>query len=202
MTEFKHIKQPGLANQLKGQIPEFQGRSALFAVSLQQATGELYLEFGSLTGTTLNELAALVAPKHIYGFDSFEGLPEDWGPEFRQGHFRTDNRPELAENAHMVEGWFEDTLAPFLAEHQGLVAFAHIDSDVYSSASYVLFTLAEHEQLHRGTVLQFDEILAVKEDLWYSGEYDAFIEFVDAFDVEYTWLGHWQESAAVRIDRI
>ena len=38
----------------------------------------MYLEMGSGTGRTINFIAALNSEKIIYGFDSFEGLPEAW----------------------------------------------------------------------------------------------------------------------------
>jgi hypothetical protein len=36
------------------------------------------MEFGVSRGVTINFLAALNPMKKIYGFDSFEGNPEDW----------------------------------------------------------------------------------------------------------------------------
>ncbi|NIS10891.1 MAG: class I SAM-dependent methyltransferase [Thermoplasmata archaeon] len=138
----------------------------------------------------------------VYGFDSFEGLPEDWGPGFRKGHFKTRNRPKLVKGVRLVVGWFEDVLPDFLADHPGQVAFAHIDSDVYSSASYVLTTLAEAGRLGEGTVLQFDEMFTIRRDLWYRGEYDAFREFVEQYKVKYEWLGRTDEAAALCINRM
>lgn len=37
----------------------------------------LIMEFGVYSGRTINHMANLTN-KTIYGFDSFEGLPEDW----------------------------------------------------------------------------------------------------------------------------
>lgn len=38
-----------------------------------------YLEFGVFTGGTIKFMAKRVNGAVIHGFDSFEGLPEDWG---------------------------------------------------------------------------------------------------------------------------
>jgi macrocin-O-methyltransferase TylF-like protien len=54
---------------------------------LEQTPG-LVCEFGVWRGDSLRRLAALFSERTIYGFDSFEGLPEDWKPGFPQGHFR------------------------------------------------------------------------------------------------------------------
>ncbi|NIV32699.1 MAG: class I SAM-dependent methyltransferase [Anaerolineae bacterium] len=198
--EFEHIGQARTARMLMTRwgIPEFPSRNELLACSLANCRGELYLEFGVLTGETVNIIASQVDAT-VYGFDSFEGLPENWGPGFRRGHFKTRSRPKLVGDVRLVVGWFEDVLPGFLEEHPGQVAFAHIDSDVYSSASYVLTTLADNGRLGEGTVLQFDEIFAVKGELWYRGEYDAFREFCDAHRPVYDWLGYAGEAATLRI---
>src|SRR5262245_13711354 len=49
------------------------------ATSDVRLTG-LWLEFGVSVGTTTTALAecAAAASAHLYGFDSFEGLPEEW----------------------------------------------------------------------------------------------------------------------------
>jgi len=52
------------------------------------ARSGLFLEFGVATGRTLNHWARLWPEKKIYGFDGFQGLPEDWIWNIRRGHFR------------------------------------------------------------------------------------------------------------------
>ena len=44
----------------------------------QVQTSGLYLEFGVRTGTTVNHIADHATGQEIFGFDSFEGLPENW----------------------------------------------------------------------------------------------------------------------------
>jgi len=44
-------------------------------------------------------------------------------------------------NVTFVVGLFNETLLPFLGSTPGRVAFLHIDSDLYTSAKYVLKTL-------------------------------------------------------------
>jgi tRNA G46 methylase TrmB len=41
-------------------------------------TNGYFLEMGVGMGRTINFMAALNPTKTIYGFDWFEGLPEDW----------------------------------------------------------------------------------------------------------------------------
>ncbi len=47
----------------------------------------LILEFGVYKGETINFIASKLRDKVIYGFDSFEGLPEDWRSGFPKGTF-------------------------------------------------------------------------------------------------------------------
>ena len=64
--------------------------AALKAVKLNNG---LYCEFGVHSGSTINHIAEQVNGP-VYGFDSFEGLPEDWRPGVEKGNFRMDALPE------------------------------------------------------------------------------------------------------------
>jgi hypothetical protein len=115
----------------------------------------LVCEFGVATGSTIRCLAESVPLQHrtIFGFDSFKGLPEAWS-DLPVGHFAC-NPPEVPGNVELIVGWFDRTLAPFLATHPGDVALLHVDSDLYDSARCVL----EHftPRIIAGTVIVFDE---------------------------------------------
>ena len=202
--EFEHLGKASAAKALitRWKLSRFPSVEDLLAASLSVSQGDLYLEFGILSGKTVNVIASQVGGRPVYGFDSFEGLPENWGPGFRKGAFKTNKLPIVLPNVQVVPGWFEEVLPQFLGEHAGQVAFVHIDSDVYSSARYVLATLAGAGRLSKGTVIQFDEIFAVKGALWYRSEYDAFREFKEEYKLRYHWLGYAGEAAALCIERL
>ena len=45
------------------------------------------------------------------GFDSFEGLPEDWRPSTPRGWFKTTGPPAIDDaRVSFVTGWFDETL--------------------------------------------------------------------------------------------
>lgn len=76
----------------------------------------LALEFGVGTGGTLR----LIAEKgrsfaRVVGFDSFNGLPENWIPEWPQGSFTTHGVIPRIEGAEIVAGLFDKTLPSFLS---------------------------------------------------------------------------------------
>ena len=124
-------------------------------------TDGLILEFGVASGATINHLAATIAlrGRRIYGFDSFCGLPEPWA-DYPTGHFACDP-PSVAPNVELVVGLFEQTLPPFLAQHEGSAALIHIDCDLYTSTKTVLDLLTP--RIISGTFIVLDEYLIVKE---------------------------------------
>jgi hypothetical protein len=55
----------------------------------------LYLEFGVWKGDATRRWSQLLKNKNsrLHGFDSFEGLPEDWNDDMKSGHFSTSGVP-------------------------------------------------------------------------------------------------------------
>jgi predicted O-methyltransferase YrrM len=144
-----------------------------YAVGIAPAGG-LALEFGVFRGSSLQVIAEGRGGRDVYGFDSFQGLPEDYRPHVRAGAFATDGLPEVA-GAELVVGWFQDTLPGFLAAHPGPVHLLHVDGDLYSSAVTVL----EHvgPRLVPGSVVVFDEFFNFPG--WEEHEYRAWREHLD-----------------------
>ena len=61
----------------------------------------------------------------VYGFDSFEGLPEKWRNGFEKGTFnRNGNLPKVNNNVELIKGWFDDTLPNFI-KNQNKKSFFH-----------------------------------------------------------------------------
>ena len=140
----------------------------------------------------------------VYGFDSFEGLPEDFENGYTKGKFRLNELPIVRSNVKLVVGLLQESLEPFLNEHIEKVAFMHIDADLYSSTKYVLFKIAEHNRLQKGTVIQFDEFF-YHSGWWAGGEYKAFVEFVKEFNVEFQYIGYFapfQGAVAIEILKV
>ena len=131
------------------------------------------LEFGVYQGRTLKIIAKARKHNQVFGFDSFQGLPEDWRSNIAAGTFATGQLPDVA-GAELVVGWFNDTLPGFLADHPGPVAFLHLDADLYSSTATVLEQVGH--RLKTGSVLVFDEYFNYPG--WEEHEHRAWQEFV------------------------
>jgi O-methyltransferase len=143
-------------------IPQFSGREQMYAFLNERYLGAPmdFLEFGVFEGASLKEWTGLHKnpQSRFFGFDSFEGLPEDWGRNLKAAAFSLGGQiPALGDpRIQLVKGWFQDSLPPFLGGFtpQGQLAL-HIDSDLHSSAIYVL-TRMDH-LIGSGTVIIFDE---------------------------------------------
>ena len=140
----------------------FASKYELFDYALTHLKGArtLYLEFGVYEGKSLRWWAEhLTDPSsRLVGFDSFEGLPEDWRPGGGGvGAFRTAGPPSIEDSrVSYVVGWFDDTLPDYKPpEHDQLVV--NIDCDLYSSARTVLEWVEPH--LRPGTLVYFDELI-------------------------------------------
>jgi len=172
--------------------------SALLERSLKAAPAAgVVAEFGVYHGLSLRRLARHVASP-IHGFDSFDGLPEDWKPGEPKGSYSTHGRvPEMPEHVRLHRGWFEDTLPGFVAAQHEKLRFVHVDCDLYSSTCTVLEGL--RPLLQTGTVLLFDEYLG------YEGfeqhEFRAWQEFTGRHGIRYEYIAFEliAKQAAVRI---
>lgn len=156
----------------------------------------LFLEFGVYKGETINFIAKNT-DQIVYGFDSFEGLPEFWRDGYEKGTFKLTELPEFRENVKIVKGWFQDTLPQFTKKKSGKCSFIHIDCDLYSSTKIIFEFLGN--QIEPNTIIVFDEFFNYPG--WKKGEYKAFNEFINSKNLNFEYLGYCQnhEQVAVKI---
>lgn len=149
---------------------------------LNHVEGDI-VECGVGTGKTLFTLSLLSTlfdmDRHIYGFDSFEGLPEPsrkdaydvYNPRQASKNFAC-HKDEVIErllrsgmahnfisnNITLVQGWFADTLANYSGDG---IALLHLDVDLYQSYKETLASL--YPKVVKGGVIVFDEY---RDPLW------------------------------------
>ncbi len=143
----------------------------------------LVLEFGVASGQTLTVIANYWQ-KTVFGFDSFEGLPEQWRPGFPAGTF-AQNPPNVPENANLVRGWFNQSLPEFSHTHPDDIAFLHIDCDLYSSTRTIFEILGP--RIKPGAIIVFDEYWNYPG--WRLHEFKAFHEFLACSKLSYHVFG-------------
>ncbi|HVW40587.1 MAG TPA: class I SAM-dependent methyltransferase [Amycolatopsis sp.] len=166
-----------------------------YALTLVDGEG-MALEFGVFSGNTLKVIAAACEGREVYGFDSFDGLPEDWRTTQPAGTFAVDQVPEV-DGAEIVVGLFADSLPGFLAEHPGPIAFLHLDADLYSSTKTVLDLAGD--RLRPGSIVLFDEYFNYPG--WERHEHLAWTEFVERTGIRFSYAGYTvnNEQLIVRI---
>jgi len=182
----------------KGEKTRFFGNAAdTLAHALECITvSGLHLEFGVNYGNSIKFIASKT--DHIvHGFDSFEGIPEDWGSEKKGSYSTYGQVPEVPPNVVLHKGWFSETLPAFMERNKESLAFANIDCDLYSSTKDVLDNIGG--LLKKGSILTFDEYLMFED--WHRHEFKAFQEFVASREFRYEYLAFslFSRQATVRI---
>lgn len=163
-----------------------------YALRLAPVTGTA-LEFGVHQGASLGTIVEARSyrgrDRSVWGFDSFEGLPEDWRAGFHKGAFETDI--PTVPGANLVVGWFDQTLPEWLEQNPSLtVDFVHIDCDLYSSTKTVLDLVGS--RLHPGSIVVFDEFFNYTG--WRDHEYRAFTEWQQREGVEFEYVAYCYRS--------
>jgi hypothetical protein len=156
-----------------------------------------YLEFGVADGASLRYWSSVLAHPDtvLHGFDSFEGLPEDWNALNPRGQFSTHGAPPLIDDprARLFKGWFDETLPEYeWPERERLVV--NMDADLYSSTRYVLDAVAQ--RLVPGSFLYFDEFMDRQHEL------RAFDEFLRSRSMSFVLRGATRKFVHVLFQRV
>ena len=161
----------------------------------------LLLDLGVWIGWS-TRLISDASDRMVYGFDTFEGLVEDWQIDdqilVKRGTFSLsepiaqrlmadtgvsldDGLPAaLGRKVQFIKGSTYDTLAPFLAERPAApIMLFHMDLDTYESCLHALETCKD--RFVEGSILVFDEYLVT------NAEMRAFYEFQSRYDLEWKY---------------
>ena len=121
-----------------------------------------YLEFGVASGSSFNWwLKQNNNTESLFrGFDTFEGLPENWGG-YAKGAMAHGVPVAGDQRAAYVKGLFQETVNQFLTNNHPHISDSsytrviHLDADLYSSTAFVLSQL--YPYLKKGDLILFDE---------------------------------------------
>lgn len=157
-----------------------------------------YLEFGVSKGASFRWWVENI--KHVdarfFGFDTFTGLPEDWG-HFKAGDMSNGNEPPKIEGSRhtFYQGLFQDTLPKFMKTYNSdNRKIIHLDADIFSATLFVLTTFSH--LIKPGDILLFDEFNVP------THEFMAFKHWTESFYINYTVLGEVNNfyQTAIRIN--
>lgn len=155
------------------------------------------LECGVGEGRSMRWLVSIARGRPVYGFDSFKGLPEEWvmADEYTVPAGSWKHDPPDIHGVEYFVGLFADTLPKWKESHPGMIAFLHIDSDIYSSCVTVLEEL--NKQIVPGTVIVFDDMFGtLRYQNWEEGEFKAFQEWLEKYDRHAFELGRTADGEA------
>lgn len=166
-----------------------------YCYAKSKKSGDIF-EFGVFSGYTINFLAEMASDTEVYGFDSFEGLPEDW----KGYHYFDFNRqgvmPEVRPNVKLVQGWFSESIPNFLSSYEKKdFKLLHIDCDLYSSTKDIFENLKHY--IIKDLVIVFDEYFNYPN--FQQHEFKAFQEFIVNNAMAYEYIAYCGERVAVKI---
>jgi hypothetical protein len=156
------------------------------------------LEFGVWRGRSIKYLARIFPDNTVIGFDSFQGLSENWsGTEKFEGHFSTDGKVprNLPKNVKIIVGLFSETLPNFLKNFEGDLSLCHLDADTYTPTKEILELVVTPTR--QNLVLIFDEYFGYPN--WEIHEHRAFQEIIKKTGRKFKYIAYTQQSVAVLV---
>ena len=179
----------------KDQIRHFAIKKALE----NHNKNSMYLEFGVFKGKSLNLFSKYLKIKNskIYGFDSFEGLNEDWvGTRMTKNFFSNNGKvPKVNKNCLIIKGRVQDTLDSFINNKKNLrINFLHMDLDTYPSTKFVLKKLKKF--LINDSIILFDELYNMEG--WKVGEFKALSEVFSKNEFQYLAFSEDREQVVIQ----
>jgi Macrocin-O-methyltransferase (TylF) len=182
----------------------------------RQDSDELLLDLGVWLGWS-TRLISDASGRQVYGFDTFEGLVEDWQVDdqilFKRGTFSLseplaqrsmrdtgvtlhDGLPAaLGRKVQFIRGSTYETLSPFLADRPAApITFFHMDLDTYESCLHALETCKD--RFIEGSILVFDEYLVT------NAEMRAFFEFQSKYKLEWRYRAWGLEIMEMNLEMV
>ncbi|PIW28917.1 MAG: methyltransferase [Rhodobacterales bacterium CG15_BIG_FIL_POST_REV_8_21_14_020_59_13] len=160
-------------------------------------SGTEILDLGVYKGGSTRALSKSFPSHSIHGFDSFEGLPEDWSHAMK-GQFGElkGSLPEMPKNVTLYKGWFDETLPVWAKNHvDKKIALLRVDCDIYSSTKTIFDCIGHY--LEPGSWICFDELIGYYG--WQDHEYKAFSEFLDKRRMKCDYIAYGLTYTIVRL---
>ncbi len=182
----------------------------------REDSDELVLDLGVWLGWS-TRLISDACGRTVYGFDTFEGLVEDWQIDdqmvIKRGTFSLseplaqrsmrdtgvslhDGLPAaLGRQVQFIRGSTYETLVPFLADRPAVpIRLFHMDLDTYESCLHALEICKD--RFIEGSILVFDEYLVT------NAEMRAFFEFQSQYELEWRYRAWGLEIMEMNVEMV
>ncbi len=180
---FTPISQEKLARVKEILGVSYPMNSIEYATKLVSGDMKHVLEFGVGDGKTTRQIRnGLDMSYGVFGFDCFEGLPDDWIDTkqnkvvLRKGMFSTQGKIPDVTGVTFFKGLFKDTIPEYIKIAKP-ITLLHIDCDLYNSTKDVLYGLNDY--IVPGTILVFDEWIYLSKPECNDHEQKAFYEWIE-----------------------
>jgi hypothetical protein len=155
----------------------------------------LFLEFGVSKGVSIRWWTQHLhhPDARFVGFDTFEGIPEDWGTRKKGSYTNEGKVPEVKDpRCTFQKGLFQHSLPGFIEQtNLNRRLIVHLDADLYSATLFVLTSLAPH--LKPTDIIVFDEFTVT------THEFRAWMDFLEAFPFSSEVVGESGDYTQVMI---
>jgi len=157
---------------------------------------KLVLEFGVYKGGMINYQAGKFPELDFVGFDSFEGLQEQWSGMAPEKTFDLGGRlPRVRRNVGLVKGWFAESGPRWKMANpaSGIPLLVHVDCDTYAATVDVLEFCSDY--VEHGLVIHFDDYFGFPD--WRTGGFKALKEISEKRRWRLTYLSYGTKEVAV-----
>ena len=158
----------------------------------------LFLEFGVFRGESIFHWLKLNknTQSFFWGFDTFVGLPENWGTDKKGCYTNLGELPYTEDTrCGFKKGLFSDTLPCFdVCIYKGLQKIIHLDADLYSSTLFVLAEL--RHDINKGDIIILDDYFSpAKMD----HEFKALDDFIIAYPMKFETLAKTNSQIVLKV---
>ena len=181
------IKSEGVYNNNKAKTLTWDRldlHKSLSTIDVKPDEKIVYLEFGVFWGETFFIWVSNNKNPNskFVGFDTFSGLPEDWG-SIKKGSFSAKGKvPNIADSrVEFCVGLIQDTLPDYTKKlTKGQRKVVHIDVDLYNATLITLIHLQPF--FEKGDIIIFDDFYTVTKA---DHEFRGFLDFLTLYKVNY-----------------
>ena len=158
------------------------------------------MEFGFYKGGMINFQARKFPGLNFVGFDSFEGLQENWHGMAPEKTFDLGGKlPRVRSNVTLVKGWFAESGPRWKAENPSvrIPLLVHVDCDTYDATVDVLKLCSDY--VEHGLIIHFDDFFGFPN--WRSGGFKALKEISESQQWRLTYLSYGTKEVAVLAEK-
>lgn len=182
-------------------LDRFEGLSLSIKEAKQRFPARKFvMEFGVYKGGMINYQAKNFPELSFVGFDSFEGLRENWNGMAPEKTFDLGGKlPRVRRNVGLVKGWFAESGPRWKAENPAadIPLLVHVDCDTYAATVGVLEFCSEY--IEHGLVIHFDDYFGFPN--WRTGGFKALKEISESLRWRLTYLSYGTKEVSVLVEK-